>query len=203
MLHWCIGSSIPWSLCDRLATSFLILLPVICHIYLKGKAVGGIFLGHVVCLGLLILCYCSRSLHLSGFCLWIPLVTTWYCCVLHSLRTTSHPSLAEDLLLDLHPMHLFSGITVPFYCRIPCLHAWLCSWPYCTGFGLFCSIFYSHFGVTSFLIVHITLQLMAGISPGSSLSLKRIEILFLYRGSISVSACSFFGSDCTVSPPQR
>ena len=39
------------------------------------------------------------------------------------LGTTFHPLFAEDFLLDLHPMHLFPGIIVPFPCRMPWLHS--------------------------------------------------------------------------------
>ena len=60
LFYWWINNSILCILCDRLATSFLIIVTsslVICYdTDLIGKAVSdGIFLGHGVCLGLLFL----------------------------------------------------------------------------------------------------------------------------------------------------
>ena len=50
-----------------------ILLPVVCGLwsYLlhRQSNSSGIFVGHVVCLVLLFLCFCSGSLHLPGFCI--------------------------------------------------------------------------------------------------------------------------------------
>ena len=83
MLYWCICSSILWSLCDRLVTSFL------------NNATSGLW--SVITLASLaknwwwnfsrpcsmlsasLLCCCSRSMHLSGFCLQMLLATVLCC----------------------------------------------------------------------------------------------------------------------------
>ena len=62
-------------------------------------------------------------MHKSGFCLHMPLAIVLDCHVLHFLGTAFSPSLAEDMLLDLHVMHLFPVVIVPFLYRMPWLHS--------------------------------------------------------------------------------
>ena len=95
----------------------------------------GIFLLQVVCLVLLFLCYCSRSLHLPSFCLQLLLATALYCQMLHSMGTAFCFSFAEVLLLDLHLMHLIPGIIVPLLNS-----SWLFSWVCHIGFTMCCSM---------------------------------------------------------------
>ena len=51
------------------------------------------------------------------------LAATLHCWGLHSLGTVFCPSLAEDLLLDLHLMCIFPNIAIPFHHGIPWMHS--------------------------------------------------------------------------------
>ena len=75
-----------------------IFLPVVCglrsHLLHEWNTSGRNFLGHVVFLVLLFLHCCSRTLHFSGFCLWVLFVMAMHCWVFHSLGTTLQGILA-------------------------------------------------------------------------------------------------------------
>ena len=126
MFYWWIHNSIPWSLHDRLATSFskhYYLWLVICimlTLWVKQQwwnlskpwsMLRASLLNH------------RGFLYLSGSCLQMLLAIALHYQVLHSLRTICHSSLAEDLLVDQHPMHLFLGILVLSHCKMPWLHS--------------------------------------------------------------------------------
>ena len=138
-------SGILWSLCHRLSTSFLNIATRVCHLWShlphRQSSSGRIFLGHVVWLVLFFLCCSSRSLHLSVIWLWMHLATPLHCQVLNSLGITFCPSFAEDVLLDLHQMHLFPDKVVPCHCGMLWLHSsWLCFCLCHLHFGMCCSM---------------------------------------------------------------
>ena len=120
--------------------------------------------------------------------------------MLLSFGTTFCSSLAEDVLLDLHQMHLFPGVLVPFHCRMSLLHfSCLCSWPCHIGFDMCCSMSICILMISISWMVHIPLQLMVRIFSSSSLYLKWIVILSNQWTGISIIACSFLWSGCFAS----
>ena len=95
-------------------------------------------------------------------------------------------------------MHLIPVVTVPFHCRMSWLHSsWLCLWSCHIGFVMCCSMSICILMILVFLMVHIPLQLMARIFPGSSLYCKRVVILlFLLVGRHFCKCVQLLGSGC-------
>ena len=142
---------------------------------------GGIFLGHIECLTHPILCYHRRSQHLSGFCLWMLLVTVLHCQVPHSLGTAFHPLHAKGLLLDLYHTHLFSGIIVLIIVEglVCILLDYVLALLYRFWYMLF--HFHSHFGDISFLNGSHSSAVHGKYFPSNSLYLKRFSVFFVSR----------------------
>ena len=130
---------------------------VICyHAALVGKA----FLGHGVCLRLLILYCYSRCLYMLGSCQWILFAAALHCWMCHCLETICHPLLLESLLLDQHLTHLSLNRVVLSYWRMVLLHSfWICFWLCYIGFGMCCSMSTDILMISTFLIFHTPLWL--------------------------------------------
>ena len=84
----------------------------------------GSFLDHTVCPGGPFW-YCYRGFQCwSGLCLQMLLTKMLHCCILHFLGMAFHPLLAEDLLWNPYPMHLFLGTVLPHFI-MPWLYCFL------------------------------------------------------------------------------
>ena len=129
-----------------------------------------------------------RFSHLLNFFLQILLVKELHCWVLHSLWSTLCPSLAKDLLLEWHSIHLFLHIAEISHYRISWSHSF---WLYYLGFVWCCILSICTLKMSPFSMIHIPLQLKLITFLDISWYLKLLYCLLL-GGSISVSTHSFF-----------
>ena len=203
MLYWCILSSILWSLCNRLAISFLhITISSLCYVITLTSwenISDGIFLSHGICLVIIILCcYTSFPCWLS-FYLQMLLSAVLHCQELHCLETTFHPSLAEELSLDWPLMHLSLCINAECHCRMPWFHSsWWWFLHYHTSSNMYCSRFTHILMMSALLKGHLLLWVMVKTFLGVHYAWKWLQFFFIICG-ISIKTCSFLRSGCTPS----
>ena len=110
----------------------------------------------------------------------MPLAGVLHNQVSHSLGTAFHPSPAEDLYWELHPTHLFLGITALSH-RLPWLHSfWWLFLLFCIDFGRCCSMSTHLSMMWGFLVVYTHVWLMVTIFPSHSLCLKFIAFFIIW-----------------------
>ena len=158
------------------------LLPAACDLWLcllcGQNSSNEIFLGHGVCIVLLFPCCYSRFPCFLGSCLWMILAIALKCQVLHSLGTTTHPSLAEDLPLCWHPMHLYLRIAAAFPWRKPWSHSYCwCFWLCYVSLGICCSRYIHILTMSASTMVHILLWLGRTLQLACAASLSLVALL--------------------------